>query len=96
MRDTITSITGPRSYPSKWISSMITKPIRLTYPLYCQCLEIPSHFSGVVMMICASSSDATSGVKSPVNSTIFFPNYFPNLSPQSSMRSLASAFKGAI
>ncbi len=87
---------GPRSPPNKWISSIITKPTCRTYPLVCHEREIPSHFSGVVMMISASRIVRVSGVLSPVNSTSLSPICRVSRAPQSLTRSRTRAFIGAI
>mmetsp|Transcript_6363 Transcript_6363/g.12388 ORF Transcript_6363/g.12388 Transcript_6363/m.12388 type:complete len:210 (-) Transcript_6363:482-1111(-) len=95
MRLTITSNVAPRCDPSKWISSMMTKPTPRTYPLACHWRLVPSHFSGVVMMMSAAINALRSGVKSPVNSTSFKPSLGAIFSPQPSTRSRTNAFKGA-
>lgn len=87
---------GPRSPPNKWISSIMTKLTCRTYPRVCQLRLIPSHFSGVVMIMSASRMVRVSGVLSPVNSTSFKPIGPASRLPQSCTRSRTSAFMGAI
>lgn len=67
--DTMTSRTGPRSAPNKWISSMTNRATSFTYFRVCQLRLTPSHFSGVVTMTSALITARISGVTSPVNST---------------------------
>ena len=95
IRLTITSSTGPLSCPNKWISSNIINPLYFTYPLVLQFLDIPSHFSGVVIKTSAPINAAKSGVKSPVNSKTTFFSY-TSLLVQSLSLSLAIAFMGAM
>ena len=75
---------------------MITSATCRTYDRVCQDLEIPSHFSGVVMMMSASRMVLVSGVLSPVSSTSFKPICLVNLLRQSCTRSRTSAFMGAM
>mmetsp|Transcript_19570 Transcript_19570/g.44988 ORF Transcript_19570/g.44988 Transcript_19570/m.44988 type:complete len:259 (-) Transcript_19570:1383-2159(-) len=96
IRDTMTSRMGPRSSPSKWISSMITSATLRTYARCCQWRETPSHFSGVVARIVALTSARESGVTSPVSSCILKPSSLTNFSCQSCIRSRTSAFNGAM
>ena len=72
--------------------------IKLTFLTYVRCnqfLEIPSHFSGVVINISDFIRISKSGVKSPVNSITFFFMKL-NFSFQSFTLSLDKDFKGAI
>ena len=68
VRETITSKTGPRSSPNKWISSITNSATSFTYFRVCQLRLTPSHFSGVVTMTSALTIASMSGVASPVNS----------------------------
>ena len=55
-RETIVSRIGPRSAPSRWISSITTSATFVTYLRDCQLREMPSHFSGVATMMSALSN----------------------------------------
>ena len=95
-RETIVSKIGPRSAPSKWISSITTSATFWTYARLCQLRDMPSHFSGVATMISAASSARRSGVTSPVSSTRLFCNKGQSFLRQSITRSRTSAFNGAM
>lgn len=92
--ETMTSMTAPLSWPSKWISSKITRPTCFVYYLYLLRV-IPSHFSGVVTIISAFFKVSKSGVKSPLNSTTDF-FIFLNLGTQSFNLYFTNDFNGAI
>ena len=95
-RETIVSRIGPRSAPSRWISSITTSATFVTYLRDCQLREMPSHFSGVATMMSAARSARKSGVTSPVSSTKRFPNAGHRCLRQSCTRSRTSALRGAM
>ena len=51
MRETMTSSTGPRSWPSKWISSMMTRP---TCVSVCVCVCVLSFLLDVSVRLSLS------------------------------------------
>eukprot|EP00968_Pinguiococcus_pyrenoidosus_P021926 scaffold2963_cov250-Pinguiococcus_pyrenoidosus.AAC.7 len=95
MRETMTSSTGPRSVPRRWISSIITRLTSCTYRRLRHPRDTPSHFSGVVTMMSAASSCRGVAVESPVSSSTLRPRPPPSLRFQSFSLSRARAFSGA-
>ena len=93
-RDTITSMMGPRSAPSRWISSMMITPTFCTYSRFCHCRLTPSHFSGVVTMMSARCTWPSSGAESPDSSITLRCKRRSNFSFQSSSFSRTSDFSG--
>ena len=94
--DTITSRTGPRSSPSRCISSITIRATDRTNCLVCQDRLTPSHFSGVVTMTSAEAMACESGTTSPVSSTTNLPSLCSSLTFQSFTLSHTNAFSGAM
>ncbi|KAH3674096.1 hypothetical protein OGATHE_002076 [Ogataea polymorpha] len=93
---TMISKIGPLSLASRCISSIITSETSCTNFRVCQLREIPSNFSGVVIIMSDSRTSRASGSESPVISTTRCFVFLEMRSLQSSTRSLTRAFIGAI